>query len=207
MTSKRDDEIWPMKDFYCCILPWGWAECWCKRCFVHLCHYCNANISQQGSVPAHWCVHQTTELLQRETPKLTGPGLRPPVRPELMKEKVIVIFELCWAIIVWKINVFQYVQLQYLTFVNKVIIMQFKFSKGSVTTVCRWSGQISNCCIAIQILYVCLSCCYDCCHCFDEQSFIYYENRSMFVKTTTKWKTWAFVETRCSVASIANVTR
>jgi len=21
MTSKRDQEVWPMKDFYCCILP------------------------------------------------------------------------------------------------------------------------------------------------------------------------------------------
>jgi len=36
-------------------------------------HYCDADILQQGSVPAHWRVHQTIELLQRETPKFTDP--------------------------------------------------------------------------------------------------------------------------------------
>jgi len=66
----------------------------CKKCFMHLCHYCGADIFQQGSMPAHWCVHQTVELLQRETPKVTGPGLWPPVRPVWMKEKVVVILEL-----------------------------------------------------------------------------------------------------------------
>jgi len=44
---------------YCCTLPWCWAECWLERCFVHLCHYCDADIFLQGSVPARWCVHQT----------------------------------------------------------------------------------------------------------------------------------------------------
>jgi len=102
----NNDEIWPMKDFYCCILPWCWTACWCKRCFVDLCHYCDADIFQQGSVPAHWCVYQTIELLQRETPKFTGPGLWPPVRPLCIKEKVIVISELCWTIIEWKNCIF-----------------------------------------------------------------------------------------------------
>jgi len=31
--------------------------------------------SIKTTVPAHWCVHQTIELLQHETPKFTGPGL------------------------------------------------------------------------------------------------------------------------------------
>jgi len=98
VTMKSDQ--WKIS--HCYILPWCWAECWCKRCFVHLCHYCDADISQQGSVPAHWCVHQTVELLQRETPKFTGPGLWPPNKPVWMKEKVIVIFELWWRVIVFK---------------------------------------------------------------------------------------------------------
>jgi len=35
-----------------------------------------------------------------------------------------------------KLDILQYVQPQYLTFVNNVIIMQFKFSHSSVATVC-----------------------------------------------------------------------
>jgi len=88
---------------YCCIVPGFWAECWCRRCFIYLCHYCDADIFQQGSVPAHWCVHQTVELLQRETLRLTvWQGLWPPFRPVWMKEKVVVIRKLCWTIIVLK---------------------------------------------------------------------------------------------------------
>jgi len=43
------------KRFYCCILPWCSAECRCKRCFIYLCHYCDADIFQQGSVPVQMC--------------------------------------------------------------------------------------------------------------------------------------------------------
>jgi len=64
------------------------------------------HIFQQGSEPAHWCVHQTIELLQYEAPKFTGPGLWPPIRPVWVKEKVIAISELCWTIIAWKNLIF-----------------------------------------------------------------------------------------------------
>jgi len=43
-----------------------------------------------------------TAAVQHETPKLTSPGLRPPVKSVWMKEKITVISELCWTIIVWK---------------------------------------------------------------------------------------------------------
>jgi len=79
-----------------------------------------------------------------------------------------------------KQDIFQYVQLQYLTFVNKVIIMQFKFSQNSVATVCRWSGQMDNCCVATYLSILCAK---------------LYENRSMFVKNTAKWKRLAFFGT------------
>jgi len=52
-----------MKDFYCCVLPWCWAECWHKRYFIHLCHYCDPDIFQQGSVPAHWLSYCSVKLL------------------------------------------------------------------------------------------------------------------------------------------------
>jgi len=85
----------------------------------------------------------------------------------VLKEEVIVILELCAE----KLDIFQYVQPKYLTFVNKVIIMQFIISQGSVATLCRKSGQVNNCCIATYLSILCAK---------------YYENRSMFVKTTAK---------------------
>jgi len=55
-----------------------------------------------------------------------------------MKEKVIVIFELCWTIIMCgKSGYFSACATAIFTYVNKVIIMQFKFFQGSVATVCR----------------------------------------------------------------------
>jgi len=89
-----------------------------------------------------------------------------------MKEEITVIF---WALLdnncVEKLDIFQYVQPQYLRFVNKVIIMQVKFSQGSVATVCRWSEQMNNCYVATYFGILCAK---------------YYKNRSMFVKTTAK---------------------
>jgi len=79
-----------------------------------------------------------------------------------------------WALLdnkcVEKLDIFQYMQLQYVMFV-KVIIMQFKFSQGSVATVCRWSGQIINCGVATYLSVLSAKC---------------YKNRSMFVKITAK---------------------
>jgi len=83
-----------------------------------------------------------------------------------------------------ELNIFQYVQPQYLTFVNNVIIMQFKFSQGSVASACRLSGQISNCCVATYLSILCAK---------------YYKNWSMFVKTTAKLKKVSvFFGTWCS---------
>jgi len=47
---------------------------------------CDADTPSKASVPAHWCVHQTVELLQRETPKFTGAGLWLPIKPMWIKE-------------------------------------------------------------------------------------------------------------------------
>jgi len=43
-----------------------------------------------------------------------------------------------------KLDIFPYVQLQYVTFVNKLIIMQFKFSEGSVAVCSRSSLEHSR---------------------------------------------------------------
>jgi len=95
-------------------------------------------------------------------------GLWPPVRPVWIKEKAVVKLELCWTITMP-------VQPQDLTFVNKVNIMQFKFSQGSIAIVCRWSGQVNNCCVATYFSILCAK---------------YYKNRSTFVKARAKWKRW-----------------
>jgi len=41
-------------------------------------------------------------------------------------------------------DIYSYVQPQDLKSVNKVIMMQFKLTQGSVATVCKWSGQMNN---------------------------------------------------------------
>jgi len=64
--------------------------------------------------------------------------------------------------------IFQFVQQQYLTFVNKVIIMQLKSSQGSVATVCRWSGQVNNRCAATYLSMLCAK---------------YYKNQLIFLTT------------------------
>jgi len=88
-----------------------------------------------------------------------------------IKEKVIVIFKLRWTIIVWKTGYFSYVQPQYLTFINAVIMMYFNFFQGSAATVCRCSCQMNNCCVATYLGILCAK---------------YYKNQSMFIKTTPK---------------------
>jgi len=94
-----------------------------------------------------------------------GPGLWPPVKPLWMKKKAI------WAVLdnncVEKLDIFQYGQPQYLTFVTKVIIMQLKFSQGSAVPVCRWRGQMNNCGAATYLSILCAK---------------YYENRSCLWK-------------------------
>jgi len=80
-----------------------------------------------------------------------------------------------WAlfdnICVEKLDIFQYVQPQYLTFVSKVVNMQFKFFEGSVATVCRRSWQMNNCCVVTYLNILCAK---------------YYKNWLTFVETTAK---------------------
>jgi len=55
---------------------------------------------------------------------------------------------------------------------------QINFFKGSVATLCRWSGHINNCCVASSFSILCVK---------------FYGKRSVFVGTTVEQKTWTFL--------------
>jgi len=53
-TSKPEDEIWPMKDFYCCILSWYCRPTNTRNTVIYWCH-CRRDIDifQQDGVRQH----------------------------------------------------------------------------------------------------------------------------------------------------------